>query len=243
MKICLAQIKPFKGDINQNIGLHYLWIEEAVNENCDLIVFPELSLTGYEPKLAEGLALNRNDNIFDEFQKICDQKDISIAIGAPIKSLYGVYISMIFFIPNQIHKIYSKQKLHPDEKRYFISGKDQFLLTIQNKKLMPVICYESLDEEYIKAAKNLNSAGYLVSVAKSHSGIQKAVNHFSKVSKRYSLPIFMVNSIGYCDNFISAGNSAFWNIKGEMVECLNSNTEGILIVNTKTNLVSKKIIK
>ncbi len=56
MKICVAQTKPVKGNILKNINHHKTLIDTAISHGVDTIVFPELSLTGYEPELTEDLA-------------------------------------------------------------------------------------------------------------------------------------------------------------------------------------------
>jgi len=58
MKICVAQTRPVKGDIQSNIENHKKFIDLAVSGGADTIIFPELSLTGYEPELAKELATN-----------------------------------------------------------------------------------------------------------------------------------------------------------------------------------------
>ena len=52
MKIGIAQIKPLKGDIERNLDKHLKFINNALEKQPDLLMFPELSLTGYEPELA-----------------------------------------------------------------------------------------------------------------------------------------------------------------------------------------------
>jgi len=59
MKICIAQTTPIKGDIEKNIENHKKLIALSIQENADIIVFPELSLTGYEPKLVKELATTK----------------------------------------------------------------------------------------------------------------------------------------------------------------------------------------
>ena len=53
MKICVAQTRPIKGDIQSNIDHHKQFINLAVANGASIIIFPELSLTGYEPKLSK----------------------------------------------------------------------------------------------------------------------------------------------------------------------------------------------
>lgn len=68
MRIAIVQLEPFKGNIEKNIETHLAWIKQAIDKCTDLIVFPELSLTGYEPELAKTLATDQYDQRFDCFQ-------------------------------------------------------------------------------------------------------------------------------------------------------------------------------
>ncbi|MEB2778711.1 carbon-nitrogen hydrolase family protein [Algoriphagus sp. D3-2-R+10] len=240
MKICVAQTKSEKGNIKSNIENHLGWIELAVCEKSDLIIFPELSLTGYEPELAKELATDQNDSRFDKFQKISDSNKITIGIGLPTKLDSGIFISMVIFEPNRERKIYSKQKLHLDELPYFIQGNGQIILTIKSKKVAPAICYESLQSEHSEKANRLGAEIYLASVAKSQNGIEKAFTHYPKIAKKFSMPVLMSNSVGFCDNFLSVGQSAVWNNKGELLEKLESDKEGLLIFEMETQQVMKK---
>lgn len=233
MKIGIAQIKPSKGNIKENIKVHKKWIEASISEKVDFIAFPELSLTGYEPELAQELAIEKSDARLDEFQKLSDQNNIIIGLGIPFKTALGIYIGMVIFQPNQSRIIYSKQRLHPDELPYFIEGKEQIVLNVKNHKIAPAICYESLLEEHAENAKKLGAEIYLASVAKSENGIQKAYEHYSKISKRFSMPVLMVNCIGFCDNYLSAGQSAVWNKEGKILAKLEKDIEGLLVFDTE----------
>ena len=44
----------------------------------------------------------------------------------------------------------------------------------------------------------------------------------------------MSNCVGYCDNFLSVGQSAVWNKNGELIEHLDNENQGILIYNTES---------
>lgn len=240
MKICLAQIKSEKGKINSNIEKHKKWIEIAISEEADLIIFPELSLTGYEPEIAEKLAFDQNDSRLDEFQVISDLNKITIGIGLPSKSEFGVLISMVIFQPNNQRLTYSKQKLHSDEKPYFIEGNEQVILTVQDSKIALAICYEALLPEHSEYANKLKAEYYLASVAKSQNGIEKAFAHFPRIADKYAMPVLMANCIGFCDNFQSAGQTAVWNENGILIDQLDSHNEGILIYDIASNTVKRR---
>lgn len=244
MKICVAQTEAERGNIQRNIENHLEWIELAITEKSDLILFPELSLTGYEPVLAKELATQQNDARLEQFQEISDANQITIGIGLPTISDAGILISMILFDPGQGRKIYSKQKLHLDERPYFVQDNHQIILTIKSKKIAPAICYESLQPEHAESAHRLGAEIYIASVAKSQKGVEKAFRHFPKIAKKFSMPVLMSNSIGFCDNFQSVGQSAIWNNQGELLKKLDSDKEGLLLVDTETQqvMVKEKVV-
>lgn len=242
MNICIAQIKPVKGDILSNIEKHIQFIALAHSEKANCIFFPELSLTGYEPELAKDLAVNQEDKRFEIFQQISNQKKIVIGVGVPTIAKKGVKISMIIFQPNKSRVSYSKQQLHEDEFPYFESGHEQILITIENEKIIPAICYESLQINHADKAVELGGQVYIASVAKSQNGINKAYKHYPEVAKKHKIPVLMSNCIGECDNFISAGYSSVWTKEGKLIAQLVDHLEGIIVFNTETEKVSKQII-
>ena len=149
MKICIAQTRSIKGEIEKNIEIHKKFINLAISKRVDIIFFPELSLTGYEPKLAKNLVTTQDDPRFDVFQELSTSHSIIIGVGVPTNHDSEISIGMIIFQPNQFRQTYSKQILHSDELRYFVPGKQQVILTIEGKKIAPAICYESLQLEHV----------------------------------------------------------------------------------------------
>lgn len=239
MRISIAQTRPIKGDIVANIETHKKFTNLVVSYKADAIFFPELSITGYEPKLAKQLATNQDDKRFDDFQKLSDIKNITIGIGIPTVGETGILISMIIFQPNTERRTYSKQQLHSDEFPYFVNGQQQVILTVKNKKIAPAICYESLQPGHSENVFKSGAEIYIASVAKSADGVGKAFNHFPKIAKQYSMPVLMSNCLGPCDDFESTGNSAIWNKDGLLSGQLNETDEGILIFDTETELLIK----
>lgn len=78
MRIAIAQIEAIKGNIEKNLENHLKWIKQAIKNNADMLDFPELSLTGYETDLAEGLATNQDDKRLDEIQSLSNENKITI---------------------------------------------------------------------------------------------------------------------------------------------------------------------
>ncbi|MCB0756627.1 MAG: carbon-nitrogen hydrolase family protein, partial [Flavobacteriales bacterium] len=189
MRICIAQTRSVKGHVERNIRNHLNFVEQAIAHGSQLIVFPELSLTNYEPSLAQQFVSDTDDSIFQPFQELADNHGITIALGAPTKAANGLHISMLIFQPKQERTVYSKQLLHADELPYFVGAENQSCFSIEGTNIGFGICYETLQLEHFINAKEQGAEIYMASVAKSDSGVEKAVKHFSEVSETYNTPI------------------------------------------------------
>lgn len=237
MKIAVAQTRPIKGEISANIDTHKELINFAIFHKADAIFFPELSITGYEPELANVLATNQDDKIFNDFQEISNENKVTIGLGMPTRDFSGIQISMIIFQPEKVKQTYSKQQLHSDEFPYFVNGKQQIILTVDNKKIAPAICYESLQIDHSENAIKNGAEIYVASVAKSQNGINKAMTHYPEIAKKFSIPVLMSNCVGLCDNFESVGQSSVWTKQGHLAGQLDKKSEGILIFDTETEQI------
>ncbi len=236
MNIAGAQIQSFKGDIEKNIAHHLKWVNKAIELGVDLLVFPELSLTGYEPTLAKELALDLQDPRLDIFQERSDEHLITIGIGAPILSSKGIHISLVFFHPHQVRSCYSKQYLHPDEEAYFVPAENRAILEVGKKRIALAICYEISVEAHLEEVLSFKPDGYIASTAKDAQGVEKAHRRLAEMAQVHSFPTLFVNGVGPSDDFVSAGRSTVWDEKGNWGYELDSSEEGLLSLNISSNL-------
>lgn len=234
MKICLAQTRPVKGDIQRNIENHKKLIELAISHGSDLVVFPELSLTGYESRLAEALAMDQHDGRLDVFQRISDGKQVTIGVGAPTKSDGGVCISMFLFQPQKERQTYSKKYIHADEEPFFVSGESFTDFEVNKTRIALAICYELSVPVHAENAFRSGAKIYIASVAKSQSGVERASKRLADIASNYAMTVFMANCIGPSDGFEAAGQSAVWDDKGQLLGQLNDVDEGILMLDTES---------
>lgn len=232
MKISAVQLQPLPGDIASNITRHLEFIAVAAAEGTDLVFFPELSLIGYEPQLAQSLATDTADSRLDVFQQCSDVHNIIIGVGLPICSKSKVQIGMVWFAPKTPRRSYAKQQLHTDERPFFIAGEQQLVLTSSVHKLAPAICYESLQPSHADNAAKLGIDVYLASVAKPTGGMAKAMLHYPAIARQHKMYVIMANALGPCDNFISVGQSAAWSDRGSLLMQMDSESEGVLTVDT-----------
>jgi predicted amidohydrolase len=240
MKISVAQTKAIKGDIQRNIENHKKMIDLAVHNGADVIVFPELSLTGYEPTLAKKLATDQDDHRFDNFQKISNANQITIGVGMPTKRSAGICISLIIFQPDKPRKTYLKKYLHRDEVGFFVSGENFPWMSINQVKVAYAICYEISVLEHAQKAFESGAEIFIASVAKSSKGVEIAQGRLCQIAKEYSIPVLMSNCVGKSDGVESGGKTSVWNRQGILVGQLDDTNEGIFVYNTETQELFEK---
>ena len=238
MKLCAAQTEPIKGNIVKNIADHMQFIETAVSHHANFIIFPELSLTGYEPTLAQDLATTQDDSRLDVFQNMSNQQDVTIGVGIPTKGEAGLHISIVLFQPNHPRRTYNKKYLHADEEPFFVSGPNFPTMLVDEIKIAPAICYEISVKQHAKEAYAHGANVYFASVAKSASGVEQASSRLKQIAKKYDMHILMSNCVGPSEDFVSAGNTAVWNHKGKLLAQLDDEMEGMLIFDTETQAVT-----
>lgn len=242
MKICVAQTRPVKGNIQSNIANHNTLVDLAVSNGAETIIFPELSLTGYEPELSKELATDQDDMRFNVFQEISNTKQIRIGVGVPTKTDAGTCISMVLFQPHKDRQLYSKKYLHSDEEPFFVGG-ESTICSIGNKSNIALaICYELSVPEHSENAFRSGAEIYIASVAKFVKGIDNALIRLSNIARKYSMTVLMSNCVGQCDGDECAGKTSIWNNKGLLVAQLDDTNEGILIIDTDTQELIEKII-
>jgi predicted amidohydrolase len=234
MRVAVVQTKPVPCALDANVRAHETWIKNAAAHGADMVFFPELSLTGYEPKHAARLALRADDARLDVFDMLSHALRITIGVGAPTLGFDGVRISMIVFRPDAARIVYSKQHLHADELPYFVAGDGQVTLPSGSDVVAPAICYESLLPEHGAQAAALGATLYVASVAKSANGLARADVHYAAVARRHALAVLMANCVGRCDDFEAVGGSAVWNARGELLARLPQAGEGALLFDSAT---------
>lgn len=90
-RVTLAQMRPALGDLERNLDVHRQLVEQATADESDLIVFPELSLTGYFLRdLVGDVALPRDHPLLAEFDPAFVSVDLDLdavrraRLGAPL---------------------------------------------------------------------------------------------------------------------------------------------------------------
>ncbi len=229
MKIVAAQMQSAPGDIDGNIERHVHFIERAASCGGAAVFFPEMSLTGYEPRLAEQLAMTADDARLKVFQSLSDRHQILVAVGGPYRGKDGPEIGMYVFRSGQALAVYTKQMLHADELPYFKAGTTPLSVTLGDEILVPAICFESLQMESALRAKDVGATVYVASVAKNMIGMERAHSHYATVARELGMIVLACNGVRNADGFEMTGGSAAWDNSGALRCSAGTGDEALVV--------------
>ncbi|MFN3344506.1 MAG: nitrilase-related carbon-nitrogen hydrolase [Chloroherpetonaceae bacterium] len=125
-KVRVAQTSGVLANFDENLQQHLSQVEAAIHDGIEFIVFPELSLSGYNVQdAAQDIALPITDKRFEPLRAL--SKHISILCGGiELSDDFGVYNAAFFFEDGQAHVVHRKVFLPTygmfEELRYFSAG-------------------------------------------------------------------------------------------------------------------------
>ncbi len=229
--LALAQIDSVPGDIAKNIKKHIEYIRKAKVGGADLIVFPELSLTGYSIKDANWDSALRVTNI-SILQPIIDESnDIAILVGCVEESgNYGIHNSAFLFQHGAVNSVHRKVYLPTygmfEELRHFLPGSSVKAFDSAVGRIGVIICEDlwHLPLPYLLAK---DGADVIIGMAASPtrlSGEQAQMKNAhvnSEQHKAYarllSSYIVFCNRVGYEDGINFWGGSEVITPNGEVM--------------------------
>lgn len=228
VKICLAQVSSQKGDIARNIERHIAMLRTLEPGAVDLVCFPELSLSNYDPDVAGEVALKPTDRRLTVFQEFADRMSIAVAVGAPLRTAANPAIAVLVFVPRQQVVVVGKRHLHDDELPHFAAADGNVSVIDFGRRVGFAICHELTVAEHADALVAAGANVYLASVAKTASGVGKARTMLAAIARRHGIPALMVNSVGTCEGQAAGGNSMIFDSNGNLVASLGTD-EGMLL--------------
>lgn len=215
--IAAAQSGSRPGDIAWNIQHHLDFIQQAARLHVDLLMFPELSLTGYELPLMAELALSLDDPRLQPFALAAQQYQMGISIGLPLKTEDNVRLSALTFLPDGTRMAYSKRNLFGPEKEIFTAGSTVPMFGYQHHQVALAICADISVEAFARDASLRGADLYATSVLVSEQGYETDCNYLARWSREYKMAIVMANHAWPTGGYQCAGKSAFWDAEGSLV--------------------------
>jgi NAD+ synthase (glutamine-hydrolysing) len=223
ISIVLAQLDLAVGDISGNTKLIIDSCEKAKNQhNADLIIFPELSISGYPPEdllLHSGFKRRINDALNSIKEEVAG---ISALIGFPDYSDDSIYNACAVFRDKEEIVKYRKEALPNysvfDEKRYFTSDEQPSVFELKGKKIGINICEDIWHKSAAMKAKESGAEIIIVINGSPYEkdGQSKRENIVKQRALQTDVPIVYLNMIGGQDELVFDGASFVMSKNGEI---------------------------
>jgi NAD+ synthase (glutamine-hydrolysing) len=250
MKIAAAQINPTVGDIPGNLAKIQAYIGKAKELGAQLVVFPELSLTGYPPRdlLERPSFIEANIDALGELA--AKTKDISALVGFVEKNLSAegkpLYNAAALLENGEISYVSFKSLLPSydvfDETRYFEPAAGTAPLKIGSTKVALTLCEDIWTDEmcgprrYARdplAEMAKKKFQLILNMSASPWSIGKDAQRLALMKKQaqtYNVPVVCVNQVGGNDELVFDGNSFAVDPAGNVIAQAKPFEEDIILI-------------
>lgn len=226
-RVGFSQIKIHHKDVEKNIEK----IERITKEKMfDLLVFPELSTTGYhfeKRKDLKKISLQKDDEIFDSLEKLCRDECKSVVFGFSEKDGENVYNSAMMITFEGKRYVYRKTHLFFKEKKLFDKGDSGFFVVkLKDINVGMMICFDWIFPE---AARTLALKGAQLIAHPSNLVMPYCQN--AMITRSLENRIFSItsNRIGREGDYNFTGKSQIVSFDGRIIHRAKSSTEEVFI--------------
>ena len=219
LRIAAAQSASVPGDIDANVRRHCVFIDAAASAGTELLIFPELSLTGYDLPGMAANALRPDDTCLDPIRERAASLRMTIVVGAPLANRTGLpFIGVIVFHPDTSTTVYRKHFLHDGEKEFVAPGAAiSQIIDVRGVPVALAICADTSNQQHPHAAVMAGATLYVAGSVISESGHAKESGMLSGYAKLFDSGILLANHAFETGGYPSAGRSAVWLPGGQLL--------------------------
>ena len=249
MRIALAQINSVVGDVDGNAARVVEWLEQARAAGADLVLFPELVITGYP---AEDLLLR--PGFLRAARAAVDTvaataQGITALVGAPLLESGKLYNACFVLADGAVQTVYRKHHLPNygvfDEDRYFEPANDQVLIDLAGTRVGLTVC----EDIWIAGppASELGAAGAQlvanISASPFHVGKDREREDIvHRAARDNGVPVALCNAVGAQDELVFDGHSVVVAPDGEVLARATGFEEELLVFDLgEAGLVAPRI--
>jgi predicted amidohydrolase len=230
--IAAAQSISIPGDLATNIEHHCAFVRAAAAAGVNLLLFPELSLSGYEPELIAGCVVDPAGEALAPLRELAQRHAMILILGAPLASGgERPHIGAIVLFADGSHATYHKRHLHSGEEQWACAGTaDSASFPLHEQRFALAICADTGHAEHAAAAAATGASLYLAGVLISEKGYAADSATLQEHAAKHGYGVLLANHGGPSGGYVAAGRSAFWNATGQLVGATDGPGEQLLIL-------------
>ena len=219
LRIAAAQSSSVPGDIAANVRRHCVFIDAAAALGTQLLVFPELSLSGYDLQGLAANAIGMDDARLDPLRERAASLGMTIVAGAPLANPGGLpFIGAPVFHADGRASVYRKHFLHEGEEKYAAPGSAiSKVIDVRGVPVALAVCADTSNQLHPHAAAVADATLYVASSVITPGGYAKEVAMLSGYARLFSMGILLANHAFETGGYTSAGRSAVWLPDGQLL--------------------------
>ena len=219
--IAAAQSTSIPSDVAANVLEHLRFIEAASGLGVQCLIFPELSLTGYELAAMPGLVLHAEHALLAPLRKASRHTGMTMTVGAPVDANNVLpAIGAITLRPDGQHSVYRKFHLHEGEKKFASPGLVAVhVQTMGATRIASAICADTNVPSHAASAAQAGAHVYAAGVLTSEKGYAAEVPLWQSYARDHRMAVVIANHGGPSGGYVSAGKSGIWNADGRCIAC------------------------
>jgi len=220
----LAQVAPRVGDIDGNAALILQAMQRAASSHCEMLVLPELILTGYPPEdlLLRSAFMDAVEHAIDRI--IAASERVITVFGHPRRIERGLTNSASLVADGTLQGVYDKRALPNygvfDERRYFIPGTGLDAFSIHDWRIGVGICEDLWSDSIAASRPDSNPLDVLINLNASPFHVDKQHEREALMQKRairFAVPVIYVNQTGGQDEVVFDGGSHAMDADGQIL--------------------------
>jgi len=256
MNIAIAQIKTVLGDFAQNMQKHQEFIRKALENRADLVIFPELSLTGYSLKdLTSEVAVRLDDTRLSPL--LARSGDIDIVVGLVEESDEFLYYNSALYISKgkitHVHrKIYLPTYGMFEEGRHFATGASLNTFNTRFGRAGIMICEDSW-HSICPFILTMKGSLFIMNIA---NGTARGIGEPGRIGSaktwermntfyavNHSVYLLFANRVGVEDGIVFWGGSEIVDPFGDLVAKASYHDEALLMGEIDMDAVRRSRVK
>ncbi len=209
-----------------------------------LLVFPELSLTGYERELAAELAIAPDAAVLQPLRDMARELGVTAVVGMPIRLSADspVLIGALVLAADGSLEVYSKQHLHAGEEVAFAPGSGGSLLTMGKDTIALAVCADFSHASHAAEAAYKGANFYTAGVLITEGGYAPDTALLQGYAREHSMVVLMANHGGATGGWESAGRSAIWASDGSLIAAAPGTGDWLVIARRNAGEWSGEVV-